>query len=263
MTASPSSRCLFALPLLVLAVAGPQSSAQIAIATSYTQNFDSLGTALPSGWGVWTSSTATGNGTAFTWSPAQVANNASFLVGGAFRNLPGASQTWSAGLTTGTDRALGWRGDSAAARDGSLTFTLNDSNEYNFDQRTFNAFTPNSSGSTATFDFQYQIGTTGTFNQFSPSISDTTVSTAGSPPLTVTTISLTALELAVLNNQSSQITFRFNNTATSGVDWNTLAVDNFSYSATAVPEPSTYAAIFGAAALSAAAWRRRRQRAAR
>ena len=258
MTAAPSSRCLFALPLLVLAVAAPQALAQIAIATSYTENFDSLGTALPSGWGVWTSSTATGNGTAFTWSTAQVANNASFDVGGAFRNLPGASQTWSAGLTTGTDRALGWRGDSAAARDGSLTFTLNDSNGYNFNSLTFHAFTPNSSGSTATFDFQYQIGTTGTFTQFSPSISYTTVSTAGSPPLTVTTISLTALDLAVLNNRSNQITFRFNHTGTSGVDWNTLAVDNFSYSASAVPEPSTYAAIFGAAALAAAAWRRRR-----
>ena len=32
---------------------------------------------------------------------------------------------------------------------------------------------------------------------------------------------------------------------------------------TAIPEPSTYAAIFGAAALAAAAWHRRRQRAAR
>ena len=106
MTAAPSSRCRFALPLLVLAVAAPQALAQIAIATSYTQNFDSLGTALPSGWGVWTSSTATGNGTAFTWSTAQVANNASFTTGSAFRNLPGASQTWSEGLTTGTDRAV-------------------------------------------------------------------------------------------------------------------------------------------------------------
>lgn len=263
MNTSPSNRRLFWLPLILLAAAAPRLLAQVSIATSYTQNFDSLGTALPSGWGAWTTSTATGNGTAFTWSTTQIANNGGFTAASAFRNLPGASQTWSGGLTTGTDRSLGWRGDSAAARDGSITFTLNNSNGYNFNSLTFNAFTPNSAGSTATFDFQYQIGTSGTFTNFTPTVSYTTVSIAAAP-LTVTSISLTAVDLGALNDQSSQITFRFNNTATSGVtSWNTLAVDNFSYSATAIPEPSTYAVIFGAAALAAAAWHRRRQRAAR
>ena len=38
--------------------------------------------------------------------------------------------------------------------------------------------------------------------------------------------------------------------------------DNFSYSASAIPEPSTYAAIFGTAALGFAVWRRRRRAAA-
>jgi len=41
-----------------------------------------------------------------------------------------------------------------------------------------------------------------------------------------------------------------------GSDFMTPAIDNFSVSA--IPEPSTYAAIAGAAALGLAAWQRRR-----
>ncbi|HVS50898.1 MAG TPA: hypothetical protein VHD62_00990 [Opitutaceae bacterium] len=250
---------VFALALGIVATVG---RAQIAIVSSYTENFNSLGTALPSGWAVWTSSTSSGNGTAFTWSGAQIANNASFSAGTAFRNLPGASQTWSASLSSGSDRALGWRGDSAAARDGSITFTLSNTLGYDFTGLSFKAFTPNSSGSAATIQFQYQIGTSGTFTNFTPTVSYTTVPTTGAPPLTVTTITLTAADLAVLNNQSSQITFRFDNAATTGTTWNTFALDDFSYSATAVPEPAACAALIGIAAMAGAAWHRRRRNAA-
>jgi hypothetical protein len=59
-----------------LSACGGALHAQVSIVSSYTQDFDSLGTALPAGWGVWTTSTATGNGTAFTWATAPVANNA-------------------------------------------------------------------------------------------------------------------------------------------------------------------------------------------
>lgn len=246
---------LFLLSSILIAAT---AHGQVSIVTSYVQNFDSIGTALPSGWAVWTSSAATGNGTAFSWNTSQVANNAAFSAANAFRNLPGATQSWSAALSSGSDRAIGWRGDSAAARDGSITFTLSNTTGYEFSNLSFNVFTPNSAGSTATFQFQYQIGSSGTFSNFSPTISYTTVSTASAPPLIVTTISLTAADLAPLNNQSGQITFRFDNTATTGTTWNTLAVDNFSYSASAIPEPSTYAAIFGAAVMGYTLWRRRR-----
>jgi hypothetical protein len=244
--------------LIGLAATAPSLRAQIAISTSYIQNFDSLGTALPSGWGVWTNSTTTGNGTAFTWSTTPVANNAGGTATNYFRNLPGAGQTWSVGLSSGSDRGLGWRGDSAAARDGSVTFSLSNSTGYNFDSLSFKLYTPNSAGSAATFQFQYQIGTAGTFTNFSPTISYTTIATTGAPPLTITSISLTSTELAVLNNQASQITFRWDNTGSSGTTWNTLAIDDFAYSASAIPEPSTYAAILGGLVLVRALWRRRR-----
>ncbi len=196
-------------------------------AGTYTQDFNSIGASLPTGWNVWTSSTSTGNGTAYTWSTTQIANNASFASGGAFRNLPGASQTWSAGLASGTDRGLGWRGDSAGARDGSITFTLANTTGLRFTRLSFKAYTPNSSGSAATIELQYQIGASGTFTGFSPAVSYTTVATTGAPPLTIATVTLSTTDLAVLNAQSSQVTLRFDNTATTGTSWNTFALDDF------------------------------------
>ncbi|MBM3854465.1 MAG: PEP-CTERM sorting domain-containing protein, partial [Verrucomicrobia bacterium] len=47
---------------------------------------------------------------------------------------------------------------------------------------------------------------------------------------------------------------------TTGSNSQGLGLDNFSLTASAVPEPSTYAAIAGAAALLGAAWHRRRLR---
>ncbi len=204
-------------------------------AGTYTQTFDSIGTALPTGWAVWTSSTPTGNGAAFMWDTATIANNAAFSATTTFRNLPGASQTWSAGLSSGTDRGLGWRGDSAAARDGSITFTLTNTSGFSLTSLSFKAYTPNSSGSVATIQFQYQIGASGTFTNFSPTVSYTTVPTTSAPPLTITTITLSASDLAVINNNPNQITFRFDNTASTGTTWHTFAIDDFSLTAATLP----------------------------
>ena len=221
--------------LLALAnVARAQATLTLSAGT-YTQNFDSIGTALPPGWAVWTNSTTTGNGTTFSWSGTQIANNAAFATGTAFRNLPGASQTWSAGLTSGTDRGLGWRGDSVAARDGSITLTLTSTSGFSLTGLSFKAYTPNSSGTAATIQFQYQIGASGTFTNFGPTVSYTTVPTTGAPPLTITTITMSAADLAVITNNPNQITLRFDNTATSGTTFNTLAIDDFSLTAAILP----------------------------
>ncbi|MDO8543758.1 MAG: PEP-CTERM sorting domain-containing protein [Opitutaceae bacterium] len=243
-----------------IALAVP-AAAQVSVVSNYSQDFNSLGSGLPAGWGVWTSSSSTSNGLAFNWSTTQIANDASAGATTYFRNLPGASQTWSAGLSAGSDRALGWRAGDLASRNGSITFTLSNTTGWSFDNLSFQVFTPNSSGSTASFQFQYQAGTSGTFTNFSPTVSYTTVATpAAGVALSVISISLTSSQLSAISNQSGQVTLRFDNTATSGTSWNSLALDNFSYGASAVPEPSTYAAIAGAVALCGAAWHRRRQR---
>lgn len=236
----------------------------VSVATSYTENFDALGTALPDGWEVWTSSTTTGNGAAFSWSsvPATpTANNAAAATDTFFRNLPGASQSWSAGLSTGSDRALGWRAGNAASRDGSITFTWLNTSGWTFSDLSFDLFTPNSSGTAATFNLEYQIGATGTFTSF-VGASYTTVPTPASSPsaLGVTTLQLTAAELSVLNDHSGLVTLRLNTAATS-TTLNTLALDNFHYtatSATAVPEPATFALFGGLVVLGLALTRRSR-----
>jgi hypothetical protein len=243
--------------VLMLAALAVTAHAQVSIVTSYTQNFDSLGTALPSGWGVWTSSTSTGNGSAYAWTTTQIANNASVTGTNTFRNLPGASQTWTSGLTAGSDRALGWRASTIPTRTGSITFTLSDTSGWNFSAMSFQLFTPNNTGAIGTYQLQYQIGTSGTFSQLG---SFTYSNDTAANPLVVASISLTSGELASINNKSSQVTLRFVNTDTSTSAYRTLAIDNFSYSATAIPEPATYAAILGAVALAGATWRRRRQR---
>lgn len=250
---------LFALLLLGTSFS-TWAQSQVSVVSSYTQDFNSLGTALPDGWGVWTDSTTTGNGAAFTWSTAIVANNASASATNYFRNIPGSSQTWSAGLSSGSDRALGWRAGNAASRDGSITFTLSNTENWSFTSLGFDLFTPNSAGTAGTFQLEYQIGGSGTFAQLA-SVSYT--NDTAQNPLIVTSITLNGAQLSVLNNQSGQVTLRLNNTATSGTTWNTLAVDNFTYQAalSSVPEPSTYAAILGAVALVSVVLMRRRKRA--
>ena len=241
--------------MLATAIAATSGFAQASMVSSYSQDFNSIGTALPTGWAVWTSSTTNSNGTSFTWDGTALANNASWTSGTTFRNLPGASQSWSAGLSSGTDRALAWRAGSAATRDGSITFTLSNTSGYTFDSLSFQLFTPNSSGTAGTFQLQYQIGS-GTFTQLA-SISYT--NDTAQNPLTVTSITLSSGQLTVLNNQTDQVTLRLDNTASSGTTWNTLAIDNFSFAATAVPEPSTYAALAGLAALAGVVVHRRRR----
>lgn len=228
------------------------SYGQVSVVSNYTQDFNSLGTALPAGWGVWTDSTATGNGTAFTWSTSEVSNNGGANSSTYFRNLPGSSQTWSAGLSSGTDRALGWRAGNAPSRDGSITFTLSNTTNWTFNSLSFDIFTPNDAGSSSTFNLEYQTGAAGTFTQLgSASYTNDTPQAA----LIVTSITLNSAQLSVLNNNASQVTLRLVNTGTSGSTWNSIAIDNFTYSA--VPEPSTYALLLGAAMLGFCVYRRR------
>lgn len=245
---------------LLLGVAITTSlSGQVSVVSNYTQDFDSIGTALPDGWAVWTNSSTTSNGTTFAWDTATVANNAGVSSTSYFRNVPGASQTWSAGLSSGSDRALGWRAGNAASRDGSITFTLSNTADWAFNSLSFDLFTPNNAGSAGTFLLEYQIGNAGTFAQLG-SVSYT--NNTAQNPLVVTSITLNSVQLSVLNNHSNQVTLRLQNTASSGTSWNTLAIDNFSYEAslTAVPEPSTYATILGGAVLAGVVILRRRKR---
>jgi hypothetical protein len=254
----PARRLALVLITLALTAAGRSS---VSVATSYTENFDSLGTALPEGWGVWNASTTTGNGTPFAWSTANVANNAVASATTYFRNLPGASQNWSTGLSTGTDRALGWRASNVESRDGSITFTWTNTTSWSFSALSFDLFTPNSTGTATSFNLEYQIGATGTFSQLGSTVYTTFPTPTAPAVLEMGSISLTAPELSVLNDQSGPVTLRLNNIASAGSTFHTVALDNFHYTAstTAIPEPANYGAIGGAAVLALALARRQRR----
>ena len=249
-----------ALITLTLTAAG---RADVAVTSGYTENFNNLGTALPDGWGVWTDSTTTGNGTPFTWSTANVANDAAASATSYFRNLPGASQSWSAGLSSGSDRALGWRASNVASRDGSITFTWTNTAGWTFSTLSFDLFTSNDTGATATVNLEYQKGATGTFSQLAGTSYTTLANPTAPALLSVTHISLTAMDLNPLNNHSGLVTLRLNNMATTGSSWETLSLDNFNYTATAttIPEPSSYTALGGASVLALALGRRLRRKA--
>ena len=70
-----------------------------------------------------------------------------------------------------------------------------------------------------------------------------------------TSVTLTSLNLS--HGSEVYLRWSFN---TNGANSQGLGLDNFSLTASAVPEPSTYAAIAGAAALFGAMWHRRRRR---
>ncbi len=255
LTRSPRLLTLLSLSLALTAT----GRSAVPVAPSYTESFDTLGAGLPAGWGVWTDSTVTGNGTAFAWNTATVANNAGATATSFFRNLPGSSQAWTSTLSAGSDRALGWRAGTAASRDGSISFTWADTAGWSFSALSFDLFTPNDTGTAATFNLEYQLGAGGSFSLLSGA-SYTTRATPTAPALLeVTTFHLSAAELRPLNDQAGPVTLRLT-TAATVTTLETVALDNFSYTATAaIPEPGSFALLGGAGALGLALVGRRRR----
>jgi len=85
--------------LLSLAVSAFAANAQVTLTgTSYTQNFDGIGTSLPTGWTVQSGSSATSLGAAATWYtstefPSFLGSDTtcnSFVLSGGFKNFPSA-----------------------------------------------------------------------------------------------------------------------------------------------------------------------------
>ena len=105
------------------------------------------------------------------------------------------------------------------------------------------------------------MGDTGAFTQLGATYATGTV-------FGQSTITANSITLSAINNQSSIVYFRVRGTTSSGTSssgLDVLGIDNFtlSYNATAVPEPSTYAAILGGVALVGVMALRRRKAAAK
>lgn len=119
-------------------------------------------------------------------------------------------------------------------------------------------FTANDITASQVYSLEYRVGNSGNFTQ----ISTYTTPSSGASTFNTQTLTATSITLSALNDQSSPVFIRLRGTAASGTNLDTVGIDDFSlsYSATAIPEPSTYAAIFGGVVLVGVIVRKRRQK---
>lgn len=250
----PLPRALIAAAVLVASVR--LLTGQIVLTgSSYVQDFNNLGSGLPDGWTVYSSSTDTALGTvaAFTAAPTTWASVTSDT---SFRNISSDTLATGSNATTqaaNPDRAIGFRPQNAATRDGSVVLEIADTLGFAGFSLGVDLFTANNAGSTnQTYNIEFRIGSSGPFSLLG---TYATVSPFGS--FSFTTGGAT---LASLDNQSQPIQFRIHNSGGgSDSSYDTLGIDNVALGYSAIPEPSTHAAVVAALALGGAAWCRRRR----
>ena len=165
--------------LLALATLGAYAQAPATLGTSpYVETFDGIGTALPSGFRIYTGATASSLGTAATLVTAPTAwNNTT----GGFKNFASAdigSTATSAAQTSATDRALGVR-QTGSLGDPGASFVFQVANTtgrtdfaLNFSLQSLDAASPR----TAIWTVDYGVGTAPT--SFTALASGTTGGTA-------------------------------------------------------------------------------------
>ncbi len=243
---------LFATLLLIVS----QSRGQITLSLpGYEQRFDALSSGLPLGWAVYSGASVSSLGieTTFTSSPTTWSNTSTV-----FRNIAsfdGSSPTDNtAAQSANLDRALGWRPNNASTRNGAVTFHIANTVGLRDFGVSVTLFTGNNVGDTnQSYSFEYRLGDIGDF------VAIGTYTT--SAPFDPVELSASPFTLSVLDDQSNAVYFRIRGTTPSGTtSLDTLGIDNFSLTYSAVPEPSTYAALFGGLSLVGAILYRRRRK---
>jgi hypothetical protein len=242
---------------LIAAISSATVFGQITLTgTNYTQDFNSIGSGLPTGWTVSTNATASGLGTptifttdAISWS--------STAASGVFRNTSSSnivSTSLAGPQSSNTDRALGWRPTLAGEREGAITAEFSNTQGFTNFTLSLSVFTFNDVTAVATYALEYRIGSSGAFTQLSATYTTGT-------EFSSYTYSITALTLAALNDQSSPLFIRLRGTTSSGTgSLDGIGIDNFSLTYSAVPEPSAYAFFGGVTALGLAGLHRFRSR---
>ncbi len=152
------------------------------------------------------------------------------------------------------NRALGWRPNSVSTRNGAVTLHIANTLGLRDFSVAVTLFTANNVGEAdQSYSFEYRLGDIGDF------VTLGTYTT--SAPFDPIELSASSLTLEALDNQSSAVFFRVRGTSTAGTsNLDTLGIDNFSLTYSAIPEASTYAALLGAASLAGALIYRRRSR---
>jgi len=255
----PSSfAALFGASAVIVSLA----SAQLTLtALSYEQNFDALASGLPTGWTVHLGATASTLGTetnltasATTWSSAStVFRNIASFEGGTTSDNTGAQ-------TANTNRALGWRpinvtSQNTGARNGAVMLHIEDTLGFRDFNLRITLFTANNvAAGDQSYSAEFRVGHSGDFASIG--------SYNTTNPFADFELTASAAMLATWNNQNSPVYFRIRGTSTSGTtNLDTLGIDSFSLTYSAVPEPATYAAILGAMSLLGVIAHRRWRRA--
>jgi hypothetical protein len=250
---SPMNTKLLLLSAAFATCLGFPLTAQVVITqTGYTQDFNSIGSGLPTGWTVRTGASASALGTTASLTTAATSWGDTT---GAFKNFASATSLTSTATATdqsnSANRALGIR-QSGSVGDPGAAFTFNLSTTgMTLTGLSLDLMMLSVQTRSTTWSIQYGTGA-------SPS-SFSTLGTYADPGLFGTTaVSFTQAQLAGMSNQAN-VWFRVAalDVSTGSGNRDSFAIDNFSL--TAVPEPSTYAAIAGVLALGLAFWHRRRK----
>jgi hypothetical protein len=201
--------------------------------TSYTQNFDSVGSGLPTGWTVNTNATVSSSGgtNAFDTTITSWSNTAD-----RFKNLASSDGllvgSSAAAQNASTDRALGIR-PSATFGDpsGAFVFTLANTTGFTGFGLSFEFHTLDPvAARTNTWTVDYRIGPTGSFT----SIGTVTDGVFGKT-------NFTGSFGSALNNTNAQVQIRIAalSASTGSGARDVVAIDDYQLTWTAIPEPST------------------------
>jgi hypothetical protein len=241
------------------------SFSQIALSgSSYMQNFDALGSGLPAGWSVSTSATINSLGTTATFTSAQTAWDA---TSAAFRNISSndiAFGSNGAAQSANANRALGWRpvgsnaGEVAPFRTGAVTLEIENTLGFRDFKLSLDLFQSNNTSGVQTYVVEYRVGISGNFIQIGTSY---TTSDLAANFVDFNVRQLTNISLAALDDQAEPVFIRVRGTTSSGsTNLDTIGLDNFVLTYSAVPEPSAFVAWSALAAFGWAGTRRRRRR---
>ena len=239
----------------------PTTAALVLTGGSYGQNFDGVGSGLPTGWGVYSGASASTLGSAASFNTT-ITSWGGTSPGGFYNVASTDGLSASSDVTAqsaSTDRALGFRQVNTGNLDPGAAVVLNIQDTVglgNFALSLKVQFLDNNGRSTDLV-VDYRIGNSGAF---------TTLTTYPDPnTFGSTTISLNSTDLTAWNNQSSEIWFRIValNASTGSGSRDTFGIDDFSLSYSPVPEPTSVAlGLFGVGLLAVSgtrAWLRARR----
>ncbi len=221
--------------------------------TSYSQDFDSIGSGLPTGWTGRTSASATSIGTVATFAAAKTnwPDTTGQFANYSSNNI--ASSSSSGTQDANTNRAFGVRQIGSGSFDPGAAFTLQIANTSNLTNFTmdFDLMTLSNQTRTTTYTIRYGLGSSPT--------SFTTLGTYTSGTFTDTHFSFNSIDLAGIENQNQNVWIQVValTASTGSGSRDTVAIDDFSLTYSPVPEPASFAA--GALALLAIFWQQRRR----